>query len=237
MLQVWTENWATPTGNITINLTATPAGPVAEFSTATCGTGNKTAACTIPAPTSNPTNLQAQVAVGSNETSVSSVTLKAVVNPAGTQLKLPPTAAETVPVTAPGGTSPSSTGRSSSTAGKGTGTGTGAGNGLNGATSNFAIPPLLPDLNNAGSSLINPGSAATLFPQISPSSLPSPAPGAGAGYGHQKADPAASVSLLPLGMPVVTAQVVGLIALGLALMLTLTRLSLRRRPGGPGQNR
>jgi hypothetical protein len=38
-------------------------------------------------------------------------------------------------------------------------------------------------------------------------------------------------------MPVVTAQIVGLIALALAVLLALTRLSLRRRPGGPGQHR
>jgi hypothetical protein len=39
--------------------------------------------------------------------------------------------------------------------------------------------------------------------------------------------------LLPLGTPVVTAQVVGLIALALAFMLAVTRLSLRKRPGRP----
>jgi hypothetical protein len=33
-------------------------------------------------------------------------------------------------------------------------------------------------------------------------------------------------------MPVVTAQVVGLIALAIAFLLALTRVSLRRRPRG-----
>jgi hypothetical protein len=55
--------------------------------------------------------------------------------------------------------------------------------------------------------------------------------------GKENANPTANVSLLPLGMPVVTAQIVGLIALALAALLALTRLSLRRRPGGPGQHR
>jgi hypothetical protein len=35
-------------------------------------------------------------------------------------------------------------------------------------------------------------------------------------------------------MPVLTAQVLGLIALALAIMLAVTRLSLRKRPSGSG---
>jgi hypothetical protein len=184
------------------------------------------ATCTIPAPGSTATALLAQVAVGSNATSVTSVTLKAVADLAGAQLKQPPAAAETVQVSAPGKTtspSSSSQGSGSSTVGDG---GT-LGNGLGGDTSSIGVGPI-PDLNNAGSSLIDPGNAAGLFPQISPSDTPSPAPGAGSRAADAKAAP--TVSLLPLGMPVVTAQIVGLIALAVALLLAMTRISLRRRP-------
>jgi hypothetical protein len=222
-LQVWTQNVATPTGTITIKLSAQPAGPVAEFSL--CGSGNKTATCTTSTPGSTPTALQAQVAVASNATSVTSVTLKAVADPAATPLKQPPTAVETAQVTAPGkSSSPSNSKSGTSSVGNG---GT-AGNGLSGATSNIPVGPI-PALNNAGSSLINPGDASGLFPQISPSDSPSPAPGAGSRASNTKAGPT-TTSLLPLGMPVVTAQVVGLIALAIALMLAMTRISLRRRP-------
>jgi len=74
------------------------------------------------------------------------------------------------------------------------------------------------------------GNASNLFPPISPSSSPSPEPGVAGRSGHERAAPEANVSLLPLGMPVVTAQVIGLVVLALAAMLALTRLSLRRRP-------
>jgi hypothetical protein len=40
-------------------------------------------------------------------------------------------------------------------------------------------------------------------------------------------------SPVSLGTPVLTAQVAGLIALGLAIVLTVTRLSLRRRSSKP----
>jgi hypothetical protein len=92
----------------------------------------------------------------------------------------------------------------------------------------------LPELNNENTSLIGAGNAASLFPQISPSASPSPIPGAGIGASPSKgkADGSPTVSLLPLGMPVVTAQVLGLIALAIAFLLAMTRISLRRRPGG-----
>jgi hypothetical protein len=49
----------------------------------------------------------------------------------------------------------------------------------------------------------------------------------------RKAAPVSEASPVSLGTPVFTAQVAGLIALGLAIMLTVTRLSLRRRSGKP----
>jgi hypothetical protein len=103
----------------------------------------------------------------------------------------------------------------------------------------MAVLPLgpIPALNGEASMLIGPGNAADLFPTIGPS------PGAGASSRPTAAAaqpstsgsaPAADASPVSLGTPVATAQVAGLIALGLAIMLTVTRLSVRRRrPGKP----
>jgi hypothetical protein len=49
----------------------------------------------------------------------------------------------------------------------------------------------------------------------------------------QDTAPAANASPVSLGTPVFTAQVAGLIALGLAIMLTVTRLSVRKRSSKP----
>jgi hypothetical protein len=40
---------------------------------------------------------------------------------------------------------------------------------------------------------------------------------------------------LALGTPVLTAQVIGLLALAFGIMLTVTRLSLRKRPRPKGE--
>ena len=222
---VWSENW-TPTAKdeVTVSLATQPAGEVATFTTA-CLAGNKTASCTIAAPTSKHTVLQASVPVKANATTVDHVTVEAQANPAAAKLPDPPTASQTAQVTA-AVTSSSSSSSAPTSPSPGT-SGVGA--------ANVPIGPL-PDLNNENSSLIGAGNAAGLFPQINPSAAPSPAPGVGARAGNETADPAASTSLLPLGMPVVTAQIIGLAALALAIMLAVTRLSLRRRPGNPGQH-
>jgi hypothetical protein len=69
-----------------------------------------------------------------------------------------------------------------------------------------------------------------LFPKISPSATPSPSPGTRAQSGKQNtAQPVAVSSSIGFGRPGLTGQAAGLIALGLAIMLTVTRLSLRRR--------
>jgi len=84
--------------------------------------------------------------------------------------------------------------------------------------------------------LIGPGDAAALFPTIGPSPGASPGPASAAAQqpSQNTTAPAADASPVSLGTPVTTAQVAGLIALGLAIMLTVTRLSVRRRrPGKP----
>jgi hypothetical protein len=48
-------------------------------------------------------------------------------------------------------------------------------------------------------------------------------------------DPVSNYATIPVGTPALTAQSIGLIALGLAIILTVTRLSRPKRPrsGGP----
>jgi hypothetical protein len=91
-------------------------------------------------------------------------------------------------------------------------------------------PGPVPNLN---STLIAAGNASGLFPEIAPAPVPSPAAGTPpqeAAHGAAPAERVADASTRALGTPVLTAQVMGLIALALAVMLTVTRLSVRRRP-------
>jgi hypothetical protein len=91
-------------------------------------------------------------------------------------------------------------------------------------------PGPVPNLN---STLIAAGNASGLFPEIAPAPVPSPAGGTPpqeAAHGAGPAGRVADASTRALGTPVLTAQVMGLIALALAVMLTVTRLSVRRRP-------
>jgi hypothetical protein len=81
------------------------------------------------------------------------------------------------------------------------------------------------------SSLIGAGDAAGLFPAIAPSSTPSPAAGTHPDGNGGNASPISNSYPLALGTTVVPAQVAGLIALAVALLLTMTRLTARRRPG------
>jgi hypothetical protein len=70
-----------------------------------------------------------------------------------------------------------------------------------------------------------------LFPTIGPSHGASSDPTAtvGAQPTKQNTGPVSQASPVSFGTPVLTAQVAGLIALGVAIMLTVTRLSVRRR--------
>ena len=88
----------------------------------------------------------------------------------------------------------------------------------------------VPALNGESSSLIGAGNAAGLFPAIIPSgpAATSPPPVTHAQGTRREAGPTADSSALA---PVLTAQVAGLTALALAIMLTVTRLSLTKRLG------
>jgi hypothetical protein len=92
----------------------------------------------------------------------------------------------------------------------------------------------IPNLNGIssaviGSSLIGAGNASSLFPAIIPSATPSPFPGIHPQGGKGHAKPVSDSSTLALGRPVLTAQLAGLLALALAIILTVTRVSLRKR--------
>jgi hypothetical protein len=84
------------------------------------------------------------------------------------------------------------------------------------------------------SSLIGARNAVGLFPAIVPSgpAATSPPPEIHAQGTRRQAGPVADSSALA---PVLTAQVAGLIALALAIMLTVTRLSLTKRRGSRKQ--
>ncbi len=160
-------------------------------------------------------SLQAQIPVAASAASGSSVQLTATASIVTTAKWVPLTANETVAITATP-TSPATSPAPSSTDPIPFGA--------------EVTPGSLPDLNGVSSSLIGAGNAARLFPAISPSAAtttgPAPSPGAHAAGAKQSAESVAYSSTLA---PVLTAQVAGLIALALALMLTATRLSLRKR--------
>jgi hypothetical protein len=82
--------------------------------------------------------------------------------------------------------------------------------------------------------LIRPGNAAGLFPTIGPSHAASPEPSAvpQAQASKRKAGPVSVAEPISSSSPVMTAQAAGLMALGLAIMLTVTRLSIRKRRQG-----
>jgi hypothetical protein len=96
----------------------------------------------------------------------------------------------------------------------------------------MAVLPLgpIPALNGEASVFIGAGNASGLFPTIAPSPAASRGPTAAATQpAKRNTAPAAAASPVSLGTPVFTAQAAGLIALGLAIMLTVTRLSVRKR--------
>jgi hypothetical protein len=87
----------------------------------------------------------------------------------------------------------------------------------------------IPNLNGVASSLIDVGNASGLFPAINPATVPSPTPGVNAQDGRRNALPVTGASPLAFAAPGLTGQVAGLIALAVAVLLTVTRLSLRKR--------
>jgi hypothetical protein len=102
-----------------------------------------------------------------------------------------------------------------------------------------AIPGPVPGLNVTSTTVIAAGNAAGLFPEITPAPAPSAGSGStapAAGRGTSPAGRVADASTTAPGTPQLAGQVLGLIALALAFLLAMTRLSLRRRTKrrGPG---
>jgi hypothetical protein len=213
VVQVSTENGSA--SGVSVTLTSQPSILKPVFSSG-CAKGDGTASCTIGSVTTKQhASLDAKIAVAPSATSVSSVKLTATARVATTAKWTPPAAAETTSVT------PASGVQSSASAGG----------------AHLAVLPLgpIPNLNGAASVLIGAGNAADLFPAITASSGPGADPSADPQPGGQNTAPVSDASPVSADTPVFTAQVAGLIALGLAIVLTVTRLAVRKRsrPSGP----
>ncbi len=210
IVQVSTKNGGSATA-VTVALTSQPSSQKPVF-TGGCASGNGTASCPAgTVPDKQPVTLHAQIPVADDATSVTSVKLTATASVTTTAKWTPPSAAETVAVTAaaaPGG-SPSG--------------------GVPSAPGTTLPLGPVPNLNSISSSLIGAGNASGLFPAINPGATPSPSPGNGASDGRQNAEPARGSAAIAFVKPGLTGQVAGLIALLVAVLLTVTRLSLRRR--------
>jgi hypothetical protein len=198
--------------HVTVALTSQPSSQKPLF-TGGCGDSNGSASCPVSAVSDKQAvTVHAQIPVASDATSVSAVKLTATASITTAAKWTPPAAAETIAVTAAkasgGGGSPSS---SVPPAAPGT---------------TLPLGPV-PNLNSVSSSLIGAGNAADLFPAISPGATPSPSPGNGTD--RRNAAPVPGSSAIAFVQPGLTGQVAGLIALAVAVLLTVTRLSLRRR--------
>jgi hypothetical protein len=203
VVQVSTENGGSAS-NVSVAIAAQPSSQKPTF-TSGCAKGDGTATCTVGSVSEKqPATLHAQIAVASAATSVTSVKLTATASIATAAKWTPPAAAETVTVTA------ASAAKSA------------------GASPETSLPlGPIPNLNGVSSSLIGAGSAAGLFPAIVPPSAPAAsAAGGDQQRGQRKAEPVSDTSALATGL---SGQLAGLIALALAVMLTVTRLSLLKR--------
>ena len=145
-------------------------------------------------------------------TSVTSVKLTATASIATTAKWTPPSAAETVAVTAAAARAPRRPEVVSSLPPETT----------------LPLGPV-PNLNSVSSSLIGAGNAAGLFPAIIPSATPSSSPGIPAA--GRQAECRAGLRFLGARVRETGTHRPGggLIALAVAIMLTVTRLSLRKR--------
>jgi hypothetical protein len=211
-VQVSTENNGSA-ANVSVALVAQPSSQKPTF-TSGCAKGDGTAACTVSSVSDKqPADLDAQIPVASSATSATSVKLTATASIVTSVKWTPPSASETVAVTAAASASPAKTS-------------------AGGSASETTLPlGPIPDLNGVSSSLIGAGNASSLFPAIVPSATPNSSPAIQPQGAKRDAQPVSDSSALGLGKPGLTGQVAGLIALALAIMLTVTRLSLRKRFG------
>jgi len=209
VIQVSTKNGRSASA-VTVALASQPSSQKPVF-TGGCANGNGTASCPAGAVSDKqPVTLHALIPVADDASSVTSVTLTATASITTTAKWTPPSAAETVSVTAasaagaPSGVTPTAPGTT------------------------LPLGPV-PNLNSVSSSLIGAGNASGLFPAINPGTTPSPSPGNGTSDGRRSAAPAAGSAAIAFVKPGLTGQLAGLVALAVAVLLTMTRLSLRRR--------
>lgn len=199
-MHVWVTDW-TPAGRVTISLFTVTAGQHAAFTTRGCHTHSS---CTIPAPGKIPAALHAKVTAKRTATSI---TVKAVGRASAGKLSRPLAVSESVRLLIPVPTPDASP-----------------------APTLIPIQPgPLPTLNSVISTrLMTPGNAAGLFPSIVPS--PAPITATATTPTPARTQTGQAVKVLPLGMSTMTAQLIGIGALLLAVVLAaLARLLPRRR--------
>jgi hypothetical protein len=212
VISAWTEGGNVPDATVRLAATPTIVSGVFNFG---CGSNDGTASCDLGEidSTSAQRELEAQVVVPATDTSVTSVQLKVTGSAAHLATEPEATVAIAVKAAAAGGP------------------------GAGGTTTSSNPLPVgnLPFLNgssnsNGSSSTLSPGgNAGGLFPTLNPSS-PQSAGGPAKPGQRASASTVANTSALPLGAPVVGAQLIGLGVLALAFVLAVTRLSIRRRP-------
>ncbi len=226
----------------TVKATAVPSNktPAIGAPTFTVGCASKTACeTTIPKAQPGTPQVEAQVSVPKSAASGDKITFTATVTVTGkTSLETTKTATVTVkkPSTSPSPTkSSTATNKSnnspSSSQSPAGGGGTTAGVGGLTYSTGTSLPignvPLVGSVPGV-SSTIPAGSASSLFPQISPTAVPSPSPGSPAEASKQR--PVADSSTIPLslGSSEFGAQILGLIVLLLGVAIAVTRVSLRK---------
>jgi hypothetical protein len=219
---VWAQNGNA--ANVTIKLAAAPAGQKGLFSVG-CGSQDGTAACGLGTVFSSSSERQvlAKIAVPATATTVTSVKLAASLTAAN--LVKSPTASVDIAVVAPG--TPGTTGATNTTGGLGSAAGALGSAGLGTTTSQLPVGSLPTIAGPGGTSLAPGGNAAGLFPTVNPSAVPSPAPNSASGVVARQVG---NTDAMPIGTPVIDAQLAGLGALGVAFLLAVTRLSVRKRP-------
>jgi hypothetical protein len=217
-----------------------------------CGTGDKTQTCTLGTmPTTQSTEMQAEIAIPSSAPTGETFTLSAKVTGAApkatTTGSVTGSASSSAEAPAPKSSSPSpspsghhSSGSTHhhSGSGKNSGSGKGSGSndgssGTNGNTDPLAgLPPLTTGGGGGSSPLLGAGNAGGLFPTISPSSGATDPPAAGTGSKSQRPYKATTVAdVLPLNPGQLSTQVAGLIVLAIGIILVFARISLRKPKG------
>jgi hypothetical protein len=211
IVSAWTKDGTVPAA--TVRIKASPATQVPEFSFG-CGSYDGSASCNLGAVYSGSSSRQviARITVPASDAALSSVQLTATASAAN--LVRDPSVSASVTVSK---NAPSSQGSATLPPGSAT---------LPGSSVSPLPVGSLPAISGStfSSSLSPGGNASGLFPPINPSSVPSPGTALNA-----SARPVADSVALPIGTPVIDAQLVGLGALGVAFLLAATRLSVRRR--------